>query len=98
VDDVQEMITAGRAHLWPGPASAIVTELVSYPRQRHLHFFLAAGVRRELEAMTPLLLQWGREQGCTKATLVGRPGWQRTFLKDTGWRVRPLIYMETDLV
>jgi hypothetical protein len=97
VDDVADMIAAGRAFLWPGPASVIVTELVEHPRQKLLHFFLAAGVRRELAAMTPYILAWGRSQGCTRASLVGRKGWQRTFLKDTGWAVSDLVIMERAL-
>ena len=98
VADVHAMIAAGHAQLWPGPASVIVTEIITHPRQRLLNFFLAAGVRRELEAMTPIVLDWGRAQGCTRATLVGRKGWQRTFLARDGWRVSDLIIMEKDLV
>jgi tRNA A37 threonylcarbamoyladenosine synthetase subunit TsaC/SUA5/YrdC len=91
------MVAAGHAQFWPGPESLIVTETIAYPRRKHLHFFLAAGVRRELQAMTPYILDEGRSQGCTKATLIGRKGWQRTFLRDTGWTVSDLVLMERDL-
>lgn len=93
-DDVLASIAAGRMTLWPGPASAIVTEIADYPRQRHLHFFLAAGDRRELDAMTPVILDWGKGLGCTKATLIGRKGWSRSL---PGWRTSPLVMMEKDL-
>lgn len=96
-DDVLAMIAAGALTGWPGPDSVIVTEVITYPRQKLLHFFLAAGVRRELAAMTPHILDWGRSQGCTRASLVGRKGWQRTFLRDTGWTVSNHVLMETDL-
>lgn len=96
-EDVAEMIAAGRANLWPGPESVIVTEVIQHPREKHLHFFLAAGNRRELAAMHPLVCDWGRAQGCTKASLVGRKGWQRTFLAGAGWRVSDLILMERAL-
>lgn len=97
VDDVLEMIAAGTAQAWPGPRSIIVTELVEYPRCRRLHVFLAGGNRTELEAMTPLVLQWGREQGCQSATLCGRRGWARTFLVRQGWTVADRILMEHPL-
>jgi hypothetical protein len=96
-DDVVEMITAGRAHYWPGPGSVVVTEIVEHPRESILHYFLAAGTRRELQRMEPLISQWGRTQGCSKATLIGRKGWQRTFLKAHGWTVSDLIVMEKPL-
>lgn len=96
-DDVARMVSAGLMQYWPGPASIVVTETIDHPQARLLHFFLAAGVRAELEAMTPLILDWGKSRGCTRATLIGRKGWQRTFLKDTGWRTSDLIFMEKDL-
>jgi hypothetical protein len=95
--DVQEMVAAGRAVFWPGPASCVVTETILGPRRKSLHFFLAAGKLSELEIMAPHLLEWGRSEGCTRATLIGRPGWQRSFLTRTGWSVSPLILMGKDL-
>lgn len=96
-EDVAQMVSAGQANYWPGPASIVVTETIDHPKARLLHFFLAAGLRPELERMTPLILQWGRSQGCTRATLVGRKGWQRTFLARTGWRTTDLVLMEKEL-
>ncbi len=91
--DVQDMVAAGKAVLWPGPASCIVTETVLDPRRKSLHFFLAAGRMAELEIMTPYILDWGKSEGCSHATLVGRKGWQRSFLSRTGWNVSPIVYM-----
>lgn len=96
-DDVAQMVAAGHANFWPGPASLAITETVQHPRQTILHYFLAAGNRRELRAMEPVIGAWAREQGCTKATLVGRKGWQRSFMVDLGWRVSDSIIMEKDL-
>lgn len=97
VDDVLEMIAAGTVQAWPGPRSIIVTELVEYPRLRCLHVFLAGGNKTELEAMAPVVLQWGAEQGCQRASLCGRKGWARTFLTRQGWTVTDRIQMECAL-
>lgn len=76
-EDVQAMIAAGDAQVWPGPASVIVTEICRYPRKAILNFFLAAGNIRELEAMVPLICQWGKEKGAEVATFTGRKGWAK---------------------
>lgn len=96
-DDVAEMVSADRAVLWSGPDSVIVTETILDPRRKSLHFFLAAGQMAELEIMTPHILEFGRMEGCTKATLIGRKGWQRSFLSRTGWSPSPLVMMEKTL-
>ncbi len=98
--DVQEMVAAGRAVLWPGPAGSstcVVTETVLDPRRKSLHFFLAAGRMAELEIMTPFILDWGKSEGCSHATLVGRKGWQRSFLARSGWNVSPIVLMSKAL-
>lgn len=95
-EDIRDAVTAGTLQFWPGVTSAIVTEVIDTPRKRSLHFFLAGGNLAELEAMTPGILDWGREQGCTVAGLTGRRGWERTFLARTGW-VPTLVLFEKPL-
>lgn len=94
--DVAQMIADGKAQFWGGPTSVIVTEIVLEPQQKVLHFFLAGGSLVELEEMTPIILKWAREKGCTRASLIGRKGWDRTFLKRQGW-TNGLVVLEKDL-
>ena len=96
-DDVAAGVAAGTMQLWLGPNSVMVTELVDYPRYRALRFFLAGGRMPELEAMTPGVLDWGREQGCARAEFLGRRGWQRSFLTRSGWRDTQLVALEKQL-
>lgn len=96
--DVTAMVAAGQLQAWPGPASILITEVVDRPRDRVLHFFLAAGRMPEIRAMTPHILDWGTSvRSCTKATLIGRRGWQRSFLASDGWTARDVVYMEKPL-
>lgn len=95
-DDVVKGVEADVMQFWPGPNSAIITEIQEYPRKRILHFFLAGGNLAELERMLPVIEAWGRENGCTAATLAGRLGWQRTFLVNEGWKTK-LVVMSKDL-
>jgi hypothetical protein len=84
-DDVAAGVLSGDFQLWHKDNSAIVTEIVVYPRLKDLHFFLAGGNLDELQQMTPIIEDWGKSVGCTRVTLAGRKGWQRTFLKDRGY-------------
>ena len=96
-DDVVSLVASGAAQAWPGPASIIVTEIVEYPRHHVLHFFLGAGSLSELKAMVPIILEWGREQGCTRARVIGRRGWSRVFTRDPAWHVKPQVTVERTL-
>lgn len=90
-EDVRAAIDEGRVIFWPGANSAVLTEIIEYPQQRTLNFWLAGGNLAELEAMYPGIEAWGREQGCTTASTSGRPGWERTFLKREGWKPRTVV-------
>ena len=91
-EDIVAGVDAGTLQFWPGAASAVVTEIIVAPQQKILHFFLAGGSLAELERMLPEIRAWGREQGCTRATLTGRKGWERTFLAREGWKPTLVVY------
>ena len=84
-DDIAGGVLEGRFHLWYGENSAIVTEIVVYPQLKDLHFFLAGGNLDELRQMTPAIEAWGKSAGCSRVSLAGRKGWERTFLKQDGY-------------
>lgn len=92
-EDVKADVEDGTMQFWPGVHSAIVTEIIAYPRYRVLNFFLAGGNRAELEVMYPLVEEWGRNNGCTRAAMLGRKGWERTFLtQKEGWTQTLVAY------
>jgi hypothetical protein len=96
-EDVVESVEKGEAQYWAGPTSCIVTTIDEQPRQRILHFFLAAGNQVELDAMVPGIIEWGKEEGCVKARMVGRKGWVKSFLPKTGWTELGHVIMEKPL-
>ena len=85
-DDVVELVQQAKMQFWPGRSSVIVTEIVLHPQSKCLNYFLAAGKMDELEMMTPMIESWGKGLGCTRVTLAGRKGWQRTFLVSQGYK------------
>lgn len=92
-DDIAAGVAAGTMQYWAGINSIIITEIIDYPQKRVLHFFLAGGGDlAELEEMTPPIIEWGRKKGCTTAQMIGRKGWERTFLTRTGWEPTLQMY------
>ena len=85
IEDVAQGVEGGRFQFWPGINSAVITEIIVYPRLKNLHYFLAGGDLDELKIMRPYIESWGKQNGCTRVTLAGRKGWARTFLADEGY-------------
>lgn len=86
ISNIFDNVMNGSAQFWPGKNSAVITQIVPYPKKKVLHFFLAAGDIEELKEMEPHIIQWAKSQGCEAVTLTGRPGWTKSFLKNIGYK------------
>jgi hypothetical protein len=84
-DDIALGVLNGRYQLWFNENSAIISEIITYPRKSELNFFLAGGTLEGLAELYPAVEGWGKEQGCTGACCVGRKGWGKSFLADEGY-------------
>jgi hypothetical protein len=93
VADVRARVASGLMQLWAGDRSVLITQLEQAPRWKELHFFSAAGHLDELRRLYDAAMAWGRLQGCRRATILGRPGWERTFLtREEGWTTRLQLF------
>ena len=72
-------LMAGRAQLWAGDRSAMVTQCVAGDPGPCLHVWLAGGELAEILDMKPGIEAWARAQGCTHVTIDGRAGWTRVL-------------------
>ena len=79
IEDVEAGIANGTYQFWPGERSAIVSEIIVYPRLKALNFWLIGGDLSELKEMEPIVVAWAKTQGCTRFMGVGRWGMQRAF-------------------
>jgi len=84
IGSVSRGIAEGRFQFWPGAKSFMVTEIVQYEKARAIQAWLAAGDLDELLAIGAKVEIWGRDRGCTRAEIAGRPGWVRA-LRDKGY-------------
>ena len=89
LEDVAEMVKAGRAQVWTAENACIVTEVQDFPRKRVLHFWLATGDLGLVIALSRDVLDWGKSIGCASATLSGRRGWEKVLASE-GWS--PMLY------
>lgn len=86
IEEIAEGVREGRFQFWPAPNAAAITEIIVHPRLKELHCFLAGGDLDELKIMRPYVEAWAKRHGCARAKFAGRRGWERTFLKDEGYR------------
>ena len=97
LDDIREAVQSGQMQCWPGVESVVITEIVDTPQKRLLNFFLAAGNLQEIRTLYHTIFDWAKSYGCDSAVILGRHGWERTFLtRDEGWEKKLILY-EKDL-
>lgn len=94
-ESIFECLLDGTMQLWMSETAATVTEVVNYPAGRRLRIFLAGGTLEGLMPFLEWVYEWGKEaQGCDRAEVYGRPGWQRILPPD--WKTMRVV-MEKEL-
>lgn len=86
LDDVKTGLAEGEYVLWPGENCAIVTEHFDGPRGKFTNLFLAGGDLGELPVILQRIEDRAKQDGVRTITLYGRRGWERSFLRDVGYR------------
>lgn len=79
LDDVRIELEQGRAHLWLGERSAMVTTIQDFNGERIIECWLAGGDMGEILSVTPIIEDHARSVGCTQAHITGRRGWVRAL-------------------
>lgn len=91
--DIWVCIKEGKLQMWYGEESIVLTEILQTPQRSILHFFLIGGKLGELQRMYPGVIEWGKRQGCTRASGTGRAGWERVaFLQEDGWTPTGVVF------
>jgi len=61
LEDVAMALDKDEMQFWPGNNTAIVTEIVNYPRKKIIHVFLAAGDMNEVIRLLPYIEKQDRK-------------------------------------
>jgi hypothetical protein len=83
-DDIVRGIYAGHFQFWPAENGCAVTEIITYPRKKVFHVFLAGGQMEQIVDMDASATEFARQNGCSAMSIAGRRGWSRV-LQDNGW-------------
>ena len=81
LEDVAMALHKDYMLLWPTNESVLVTEVVQYPRAKHMHVFLGAGNMHELLYTMPFVIKQAKIDGCSKVTVTGRRGWEKVLTR-----------------
>ena len=91
VQDLMTEVEQGHARAWVEQDNVIIARIEEYPQKRILCFWLAAGELEPLLEMAKEVYEWGREEGCDMARMIGRRGWKKP-LQEHGWGVSLVEY------
>ena len=95
LEDVAMALNKDEMQFWPGINTAIVTEIITYPRLKAIHVFLAAGDMYEVVRILPYIEKHGKMEGCTQMTMSGRKGWEKVM--DKIYKVESRIFLSTEI-
>lgn len=94
LQDVADQIYRGELQLWPANETALVSQIITYPKRKAIHIFLAGGNIDELINMEESVFTWAKMQGCDLLTFSGRLGWSRSKLKTRGYKVDHMMMVK----
>lgn len=78
--DILWQLMSGRAQIWRGRRSAMLTQLVNGP-EPFILVWLGGGDLAELLELRPGVEAWARTQGARAARIKGRRGWARALAR-----------------
>jgi hypothetical protein len=78
IDDVEAGVAQGLFQFWEADDCCAVTEILTYPRCKKLHIFIAAGNFQSIcDKLLPRASAFAKENGCVSMTTIARKGFVR---------------------
>jgi hypothetical protein len=92
-DDLVQRARERKCQIWANDTALLATELLTYPKARHLDCFLGAGRLRGILDLQPQFESFAREHEVSQIITHGRPAWGlvgRRF----GWQPESVRYVK----
>lgn len=89
--DVVPLLVKQRAQCWTKGDGIIITEILQFPQNRAVNFWLVAGRMADCIALEPDICRWARLQGCNRSIGIGRKGWIPS-LEKLGYRAKGIAF------
>src|SRR3990167_9338856 len=83
--DILSLLVSGQMVLWRCGESALVCQIIVFPRKRICHVLVLGG--EDMSLWMPHVGQlelWAKSMGCHRIEELGRQGWTKV-LKEHGW-------------
>ena len=74
-EDIYNEVMRNNMQLWPREDACAVTQIITYPRKKVLHIFLAGGRMETIVDMDKDADDFAKRQGCSALSIAGRRGW-----------------------
>ena len=79
LEDMRRECEAGQTQLWFEGDSALVTEVIQYPRQKVARMIWCAGNMDDVKSGWKDVLEWAKAEGCQAVEMCGRRGWLKAM-------------------
>jgi len=77
--DVVDAVMTGHMQFWEAPKGCAITEVITFPKKKVLHIFLAAGEMQQIVDMDESAVEWAKSIGCDAVSIAGRRGWKKVL-------------------
>jgi len=94
LEDVLDGLSLGYYKLWPEAEGCCVTQIKELPNGTLVNIFLGAGNMNAIEKCVASIEGYAKCIGAKKVMLIGRRGWERTFLRGRGFNTPFTIMMK----
>lgn len=94
LEDVRREVETGRMQLWRSDDSAMITQLLTHDSGTvECSIFIAGGSLEGLQALLPEVETFARRNRATCMTVLGRKGWERSFLvRESGYTPMAVLF------
>ena len=80
-DDIVQMVKSGQLQFWPAEDACAITEILTYPKKKVLHIFLAGGNMETIVDMNRSAEYFAKLNDCDGMSIAGRKGWAKVLSK-----------------